>query len=1375
MKKRTSILLLISLFASIASSGTILQNWNVNDWTSRIEASSQSTFNIYTGYINAQLRRKNGANTVAEIFKSLGADAVPAGTAAGTVHEFWMGLDFQYLSGTSSYQTNFGIMNSQSDNLNTTTNRNWFFISLGGAAAIIQAQQNTSIGDALTVQLNPITGSVATDTYRVKVHVYNQNGNTIGEMQVFDWNVDSQQWVSIGTISGTLMSGTGKFSYSLDALGVRNGYNSTSYTGTPPSYNLDNFYFSTTAPMPDIVYPAWITAPGVNADISKIGNAPEIKPGLGTVTNPITHQAYYRQERELFGYNPKYTPNPVAFGPDDVECFYGDYGIEITDYNGTKYRSEFSDAILSDFPQWDGTYIKCTENRLYVDNYNYIYAIARPSSIGFRLMQSKDKGKTWKSFAIPGLPLDVTMECKDGNNDQGPPQLLIRYMPASVNTLGLVVVTKDATGNPVLANPVQVTSSVAVAGSGFKNHSNVLITKNNKTHIVFPCATANGNPGTPVYAVTYDRSAGTTTSPVLIGNTDAGDPNENNWPCISIDKNGYIHVIINSYSGGSAKYCTYVKSSAANTVASGWTTAENLTGFVRASMVCDTSGTVHVVGADTADINKSLKYTYKVSGQLWSTPTVLVIPWNDNPGIASPETFYNAVLSIDKRNRLFVSYTIDRVLTTPTQQAVYQIYNPCGSKINNGAVLAKQGTQWQLATSDKFAYTSAIPDTVTTDSQFFGSLLNLNYNGLSAVKAAVQQGNYATARKELAKYLRNRTEKVWWWDPHVKVKSQGSSSDLSYAYDFANHTGLYNNNYWLANGDYDWLNTPELEANWYRMYFLETIGRAYWYSGLEYPAAKDYVNIMRSWIGQVTQAADVSNHYWSTLATGIRMRSGWLNAFAYCLNSPIFDDNTMIISMKSAYEQSKNLHDNHNDSGNWLTFAMAGLYSTGVFFPELNDATGWRNYACQTAVDDMTQSYLPDGMGIELTCSYAQSFYNYFTICDLAAAVNRTSELNVNQIVPLCQTPLESFIKIMAPDGHDPSYNDNYEFDVRSFMNSYYSYYPSRPDFAWIATSGAQGTQPSYTSTFLPYAGYVAMRNNWTSTANYLGFDMGPIGKGHAHQDKLNVVLWAYGRKILFDSERVDYTDNVWSEYAMDTFSHNTALVDNRPQRRNWGTPDIDQMPYTPLTDCTWVTDSAHDFASGSFNGAYGKAGQGNSDAYPYWDNSDWGKSWVYPATHYRKIYYLKPDIFIVCDTMVAKDSSSHSYDVRWNLNSTSTTTRNANWVDTTNSGMSNLEIVPILTSGLTVTKTSGQSPPSEILGWKIGATNTPATTVQHKKSGYNTVQFLTLLVPLPSTSTLVSSITTVSPTSWNVNLSDGRVVHITCDTTPTGTFTASF
>ena len=53
-----------------------------------------------------------------------------------------------------------------------------------------------------------------------------------------------------------------------------------------------------------------------------------------------------------------------------------------------------------------------------------------------------------------------------------------------------------------------------------------------------------------------------------------------------------------------------------------------------------------------------------------------------------------------------------------------------------------------------------------------------------------------------------------------------------------------------------------------------------------------------------------------------------------------------------------------------------------------------------------------------------------------------------------------------------------------------------------------------------------SMRSGWETNANYLMCDAGPVGYRHAHQDKLNLVVWAYGRQILFDSPQPGESDD---------------------------------------------------------------------------------------------------------------------------------------------------------------------------------------------------------------------------------------------------------
>ena len=181
--------------------------------------------------------------------------------------------------------------------------------------------------------------------------------------------------------------------------------------------------------------------------------------------------------------------------------------------------------------------------------------------------------------------------------------------------------------------------------------------------------------------------------------------------------------------------------------------------------------------------------------------------------------------------------------------------------------------------------------------------------------------------------------------------------------------------------------------------------------------------------------------------------------------------------------------------------------------------------------------------------------------------MQRTGENGISNFVNLCELPYESFIKVMAPDRFTPSYNDNYELDVKSTVAAGYCAVSAAAGFCMDRNRRQPGNGSGIYLIFLPYAGYVAMRSGWDRSANYLGFDIGPTGKGHVHSDKLNVVLWSYGRRMLFDSERVNYDDTPMSNYLADTFSHNTVIIDGRPQRAAMGTPGVSQMPYKPLTD----------------------------------------------------------------------------------------------------------------------------------------------------------------------------------------------------------------
>lgn len=651
------------------------------------------------------------------------------------------------------------------------------------------------------------------------------------------------------------------------------------------------------------------------------------------------------------------------------------------------------------------------------------------------------------------------------------------------------------------------------------------------------------------------------------------------------------------------------------------------------------------------------------------------------------------------------------------------------------------------------------------------SAFDLNLPQFAQAKHYYQEQNYDQAISELISYYRSRQGTHWWFDPHTIDPAVGSESALETSYDITD--GSWYQVDWQDNGDPDWLNYNYLFMP--RMYFMTSLGSGYWYSGEEFPAAHAYVKTLRSWVNQVGPGSV----YWGQMVAGIRMRSGWPDAFNYFLHSPVVTDKDLALHIKSSIQQLRYIRDNMvSNVPNHLTFARAGLYGGGTLFNELKEAQDWRDYAAQTAIEALTEDHLPDGASLELSIGYSQFFItNYLeSIYDLAVLTERENENYIQQMIDKCEQPADFFLKLMTPDRQAPSYNNNVGPDVVSLMQRMADKYPHRDDFLWIATEGQQGSMPDYTSYFLPYTGYAAMRSGWATDDNYLGFDNAPTGRTHCHMDKLNIVLWAYGRQIIFESEgSKNDNENAWSVYSQDTFSHNTGLVDNRPQRRSWGTPNPTQMPYQPLENVQWETNDQYDYAWGVYDAYYGM--QGASDSYPYSTGSNFYEGWVDPAHHYRKVLFLKPDIFIINDMFVTQDAQSHDYELRFNLDSTFTRTRNGNWITTADSGNPNLEVVPLMNSGLTTNVISGQTQP-QIMGWNVdnNVNAHRATTIQYLKTSDGTAEFLTLLMPQQEGRVIkTNSVNKIDDYNYQVILNDGRSFTIQTSSDPYAQISASF
>lgn len=642
--------------------------------------------------------------------------------------------------------------------------------------------------------------------------------------------------------------------------------------------------------------------------------------------------------------------------------------------------------------------------------------------------------------------------------------------------------------------------------------------------------------------------------------------------------------------------------------------------------------------------------------------------------------------------------------------------------------------------------------------------LNLDYPGMERVKAAVEEGDLDQATAHLAVYYRSRTGTFHFIDAHNPAAGVADpDARRAAAGDLVQRTGAWDAALWSGDG-FDWERASMRHKE--RMYAFSTFGQA---ASVEEgdDIAQALVRLIRSFAVIYPDApSERQGGMWSTLATGIRMRSGWPDAFLYLLNSSAaFTDDDIVLFLDSVWMQTNHLRHFASETSNWLTFEMAGLYTSGAVFPEFADATEWRRQACLTVNEDIARGWLPDGMSIEKSASYGTFISNYFHIYRLARHIGRLDEFNGEGIhlggFPARTEPLfEAYLKLMSPDRRTPVLNDGGTADVVSILRSGLEFFPQRQDFHWIVTDGIEGTPPEFTTSVFPYAGYMVMRSGWERDANYLFFDGGPVGYRHAHQDKLNVLLWAYGRQMLFDSSQ-SAPETRFERYFKDTFSHNTGLVDNRPQRRRWyNNPHPRRMPYEPVREFEYKVEQDGSWARSLYDEHYGLPGSMGNNSYPYSAGSNFREGWGRPASQYRQIAQGDADLFVVQDWFVPNDEESHRYEIRWQVDSTRLQLDGVRAV-TTDPDVANLAVIPLVTDGLHAGSAVAQTKP-EIMGWKSeGGQVQPLTTLFHIREGIGSKSFLTLLLPLRPGATADAISIEIKDDGFQLETGDGRVFRV--------------
>lgn len=581
--------------------------------------------------------------------------------------------------------------------------------------------------------------------------------------------------------------------------------------------------------------------------------------------------------------------------------------------------------------------------------------------------------------------------------------------------------------------------------------------------------------------------------------------------------------------------------------------------------------------------------------------------------------------------------------------------------------------------------------------------LDLERQGLKAVKTAVQKQNFPAACKALIAYYQN-IDSTWIGNLNNKYSTNyqvNIESMLDDKFTFQLVTGVVPRD---DNGLLDWSHTgPTNDREWAwffnRHYHLLDLFLAYQRTGnLEY--VRFISDLVKDWvISSPSNKSPKTWAQWRGLEVAYRIFH-WGSIFYNLQQVDAFTPVARILMLSSILDHAYYLRYMHSWGANWICREMNALTMIALFWPEFKASGEWFNYASQRLESEINQQVYTDGVHKELT-----SHYHYISLQDFQHFANLL-EVSGNFVSPKFKASLERMWNYLAysmrPDGYGVLNNDSDRDYTRSPVDEAAVVY-QRPDWTYITSSGKVGNRPDSEPTiFFPWAGQVIMRSGWDKLAHWAFFDIGPLGiYYHVHYDKLHLSISAYGRDLLVDSGRFRYVRDRFWRYFRESAGHNVILIDGKGQKT-----DAKQL-HKPMKDnCAIASD--FDFAKGTYDkGFTGIKGK---------------------ATHSRAVVYLRGKYWIVIDHI--HTNKPRKIEALWHFHPDCTVVIKGNSVGSIDESAGNLKILPATELSWRVKLVKGQESP--VQGWWSRQYNhkTPNPTAIYSTQIQESTTFAWVLFP---------------------------------------------
>jgi len=351
--------------------------------------------------------------------------------------------------------------------------------------------------------------------------------------------------------------------------------------------------------------------------------------------------------------------------------------------------------------------------------------------------------------------------------------------------------------------------------------------------------------------------------------------------------------------------------------------------------------------------------------------------------------------------------------------------------------------------------------------------------------------------------------------------------------------------------------------------------------------ARLFADLFTAWRAQCECPDDApggATKAFRTIEIGIRLTKIWHYAIHAFLHSPSLTDHLLCDIFASMWENANRVR-LHPTKANWLIMEMAGLFHVGTLYPFFTDAAEWREYAAARLTAELDVQIYPDSFQYELTTGYhGVVIMNYGYAADICRAMEQPLPPAFHEVM---RRAYGMYPKLSKPDLKTPALNDGGCADVAAQCAQGLALFPEKEELRYFASARAEGEPMLPKDTVMPYSGMAVLRDDWSADAQWAFFESAPFGRGHQHEDKLQFLLYAYGRDLLRDTGNYAYDTSEMRKFVLSTRSHNTVMVDgmeqNRRGRYEWHEEDIRK-----LSDLTAELGEARDVLEGIYDEGYG-------------------------------------------------------------------------------------------------------------------------------------------------------------------------------------------